>query len=81
MTLNLDFKYDDQDGCPESLRSLSLTEGFEEQDTIGGHSQPATPNKEHRIITGAVHAMELVDGSDSEEDAFVSREATLLVKI
>lgn len=80
-TLNLEFNCDDKNDCPESLQSLSLTEGFEMQDTTGGHCEIEVPTKRTRVITRAVHATEVINSSDSEEDTFVSREARPLVKI
>lgn len=80
-TLNLDFKCDDKTPRQESVHSLSPGEGFEMQDTTGGHSQSGTPiSKKHGVVTRAVKATE-VESSDSEGDAFVSREAVPLVKI
>lgn len=80
VTLNLEFDCDDKkDGDrPESTRTLSLTEGFEMQDTKGGSTQPVAKSL---VIKKAIDATELCDSSDSEEDSFVAGEHSPLVKI
>ncbi|OAL54335.1 hypothetical protein IQ07DRAFT_595859 [Pyrenochaeta sp. DS3sAY3a] len=80
-TLNLDFKCDDKPPRRASVHSLSPAEGFEMQDTTGGHSQSGTPmSKKHGAVTRAVKATE-VESSDSEDDVLLSKEAVPLVKI
>lgn len=80
-TLNLDFTFDDKKEHSDSPKTLSLAEGFEMQDTMGGHSQDTTPAKKGKVIERAIKATELSDSSESEEDVFVSREAKPLVKV
>ena len=80
-TLNLEFTFEDKKDSSESPKTLSLTEGFEMQDTMGGHSQVTTPTKNDRVIERAIKATQLSDSSDSEEDVFVSRESRPLVKV
>ncbi|KAJ4368218.1 hypothetical protein N0V83_006574 [Neocucurbitaria cava] len=80
-TLHLDFTFEDKKDPSKSPETLSLTEGFEMQDTMGGHSQVTTPNKKDKIIQRAIKATELSDSSDSEGDVFVSRESKPLVRV
>ncbi|CAO2654792.1 Nn.00g115250.m01.CDS01 [Neocucurbitaria sp. VM-36] len=80
-TLNLDFTFEDKKDHSESPKTLSLREGFEMQDTMGGHSQGTTPTKKDKIIERAIKATELSDSSDSDEDIFVSRESKPLVGV
>ncbi|KAF1846700.1 uncharacterized protein K460DRAFT_406892 [Cucurbitaria berberidis CBS 394.84] len=83
-TLNLEFHFEEKkDRSSESPKTLSFTEGFEEQDTMGGHSQVTTPSKkDKKVIERAIKVTDLSDSSDSsDEDVFVSREMKPLVKI
>lgn len=88
VTLNLDFDFEDKKSvhassvhASESTRTLSLTEGFEMQDTKGGKCQPIAKNL---VIKKAIDATNLGDSSeesDFEEDSLIAAEHVQLVKI
>ncbi|KAH7398306.1 hypothetical protein BKA66DRAFT_199599 [Pyrenochaeta sp. MPI-SDFR-AT-0127] len=81
MTLNLEFDFEEKKSRSDSPRMLSLTDGFEMQDTKGGHSEVTTPSKKDRLIERAIKTTALGDSSDSEDDTFVSRETKPLVNV
>jgi len=83
MTLNLEFDWEDNnnDGkktsC-ESLRTLDLSEeGFEMQDTVGGHKEEMVKTPRNKVIE---RATSLAESSDSEVDSFVVAESSPLVR-
>lgn len=87
-TLNLDFDWQDQKASSESPQTLSLTEGFEMQDTIGGHCEntspvvsKTSPLQKNPVIQRAVTSTSLAESSASSEDEFVVAENSPLVKI
>lgn len=80
MTLNLDFEFEDQKDKERldsaSPRTLSLTsgEGFEMQDTIGGHSDhKTTPIVRNEKVVSAIKGT-AVESSDEDEDPLVAME-------
>jgi hypothetical protein len=81
-TLNLEFDWEDKTG---SLRTLTLSEGFEVADTMGGaHVQPV--RMRDKFVARAVAATCMVDSSESDsdsdsEDEEYDVENSLLVKI
>lgn len=89
MTLNHEFDWEDKKHSSETPRTLSLSEGFEMQDTMGGGAQShsespvatkTTPMRENPIIQRAITSTSLAESSDS--DSYESFEgARLLVKI
>ncbi|KAF2855687.1 hypothetical protein T440DRAFT_464081 [Plenodomus tracheiphilus IPT5] len=89
VTLNLDFDFEDKKSsvhassvhASESTRTLSLTEGFEMQDTKGGKCQPIAKSL---VVQKAIDATNLGDSSDDsdfEEDSLIAAEHVQLVKI
>ncbi|KAF2994486.1 hypothetical protein E8E13_001648 [Curvularia kusanoi] len=82
MTLNLDFETESLDTKQraDSPRTLSLTSGFEMQDTVGGHVGANTPITKNEKVNAAIKETEVVDSSD-DEDPFVAAEGMLLKKI
>ena len=83
MTLNLEFDWEDNNNndkktsC-ESLRTLDLTEeGFEMQDTVGGHKEEMVKTPRNKVIE---RATSLAESSDSEVDSFVVEESSPLVR-
>ncbi|KAF2829440.1 hypothetical protein CC86DRAFT_454050 [Ophiobolus disseminans] len=69
MTLNLEFDFEGKKTESSSLQTLNLSEGFEMQDTVGGHVDDAvrTPPsmKRNKVIERAITSTS-VAGSDSE---------------
>lgn len=80
MTLNLEFDFEEKKGRSDSPRTLSLTDGFEMQDTKGGHLEVTTPIQNNSVIEHAIKTTELGDSSDSEDDPCISRETKHLVE-
>ena len=85
MTLNLDFPWEDKRGS-ESPRTLSLSDGFEMQDTVGGHgSGTGMGMMKNLVVRRAVEEVGLGnsdgDSEVEEEGAFVAREDTRLVGV
>ncbi|CBX93835.1 predicted protein [Plenodomus lingam JN3] len=88
VTLNLDFEFADEKSvhassvhASESTSTLSLTGGFEMQDTKGGRCQPIAKNL---VVKNAIDATNLGDSSDEndfEEDSLIAAEHVQLVKI
>ncbi|KAJ8117871.1 hypothetical protein OPT61_g1036 [Boeremia exigua] len=82
MTLNLDFELESSDvkKRADSPRTLSLTSGFETQDTVGGHADVNKPITKNEKVNAAIKETEVVNSSD-DEDPFVAVEDKLLKKI
>ncbi|KAI8942545.1 hypothetical protein NX059_000605 [Plenodomus lindquistii] len=83
VTLNLEFDFEDNKSvhASESTRTLSLTEGFEMQDTKGGICQPVAKSLVVQTAVDATNFGESSDESDFEEDSLIAAEHTQLVKI
>ncbi|KZM25961.1 uncharacterized protein EKO05_0009097 [Ascochyta rabiei] len=83
MTLNLELGTESPSSNTrsDSLRTLSLTSGFETQDTIGGHTQTAAPIASTKKVNAAIKEKETIDSSDEDEDPFIAAEAELLKKL
>lgn len=82
-TLNLDLEAESPDTKKrtDSPRTLSLTSGFETQDTVGGHADaPNAPITKIEKVNAAIKETEVVDSSD-DEDPFIAAKGTLLKKI
>ncbi|KAL6710009.1 hypothetical protein ACN47E_009800 [Coniothyrium glycines] len=75
-TLNLEFGADDNKAAVDSPRTLSLTEGFEMQDTVGGKQVPAARGL---VVKKAIEATDLGDSSESEDGSFAASEQKRLV--
>jgi hypothetical protein len=81
MTLNFDWDWKDQSARDEVLtpRTLSLSEGFEMTDTIGGHGG-LEGNKAVANVVAATRVADIGD-SDSGVDEYVVGDKSPLVKI
>jgi hypothetical protein len=86
--LNLDFDWSSNKTSSEaaSLRTINLSEGFEMQDTMGGHSSqtssPAAALKtlaSKQRIKRAITTVSFAESSDSEVDSLVVQESSPLV--
>jgi hypothetical protein len=82
MILNFDFETESLESKEraDSPRTLSLTSGFEMQDTVGGCADANTPITKNEKVNAAIKETEVVDSSD-EDDPFVTAEGALLKKI
>jgi hypothetical protein len=82
MTLNLEFETESLDSRKraDSPRTLSLTSGFEMQDTVGGRADANTPITKNEKVNTAIKETEVLHSSD-EDDLFVTAEGALLKKI
>jgi hypothetical protein len=80
-TLNLDFDWEEKKDRADSPRTLSLTEGFEMQDTVGGKEVSKGRTLKNVTIRRAVQATEIGDSSDSEVDSFITQEQKPLVHV
>lgn len=78
-TLNLDFSADDKQDGVDTPRTLSLTEGFEMQDTVGEHTRKEVSGVRGLVVKKAIETLDLSDSSDSEDDSFVAGEQKRLV--
>jgi hypothetical protein len=78
MTLNFDFAWEEgspkngnrNDACDEVMtpRTVSLSEGFEVADTVGGHAAPVVP-KDNEVVEKTVKGLAVADlGSFSDSD-------------
>lgn len=75
MTLNLEFDWEDkknhQNGM-ETHRTLSLSEGVEMQDTIGGHGgvvDRTSPLARNKVVQRAIPSTSLGNSSVSDSDS------------
>jgi hypothetical protein len=80
MTLNREFDWEEKKERSDSTRMLSLTDGFEMQETMGGEGKDAETDKKKAVIKKAINATELGDSSESEVDSLLTSEQTPLVK-
>jgi hypothetical protein len=80
-TLNLEWDWEEKKDRSDSPRTLSLTEGFEMQETVGGNKIDEGKRMKNVTIRRAVHATEMGDSSDSEVDSFITQEQKPLVHV
>jgi hypothetical protein len=89
MTLNLEFDWEDKKNLSgmETPRTLSLSEGFEVQDTVGGHGgmvDRTSPLARNKVVNRAVESIRFEDCSVSDsdsEDGLREGERSLFLKI
>jgi hypothetical protein len=75
MTLNLEFDWEDKKNLSgmETPRTLSLSEGFEMQDTVGGYGgvgmDRTSPLARNKVVRRAVDSLRFEDCSVSDSDS------------
>lgn len=81
MTLNTDSESPSAKKRSDSSRTLSLSSGFERQDTVGGHADSNTKSVKIEKVNAVIKQTEVVDSSDEDDDPFVAAGETLLKKL
>jgi hypothetical protein len=81
MTLNLEFDWEEKKDRSDSPRTMSLTEGFEIQDTVGRRDEGKGRSMKNVTIRRAIQATEIGDSSDSEVHSFITGEQKPLVHV
>lgn len=90
MTLNFDFDWEKDNGkkgnesdvCDEVMtpRTISLSEGFEVADTVGGHAAPVVPKGNEVVKKATLSVADGKSSSESEREMDVDGGKRLLVE-
>lgn len=88
--MNFDFEWEDgsakkgnrSDACDEVMtpRTVSLSEGFEVADTVGGHAAPVVPKGNETVKKAVMGVADEDSCSESERETDADREKRMLVE-